>query len=73
MADEHQIPTTVDLRGLTQLSAAAQSAMGQVVAATLRVRAETKALKDAYVPLARLPWPGVTLLLLLLRSMKQRS
>ena len=51
LADEHQIRTTVDLRGLTQLSAAAQSAMGQVVAATLRVRAETKALKDVYAPL----------------------
>jgi hypothetical protein len=50
MADELQIRTTVDLSGLTQLSAA-QSAMGQVVAGTLRVQAETKALKDAYAQL----------------------
>jgi hypothetical protein len=42
------ITTKVDLSGANQLASGVESAMGRVVAAQLRVKAETAALKDAY-------------------------
>jgi hypothetical protein len=45
------ITTKVDLSGVNQLATGTESAMARVVAAQLRVKAETAALKDAYATL----------------------
>jgi trimeric autotransporter adhesin len=51
------ITTKVDLSGVNQLATGTESAMARVVAAQLRVKAETVALKDAYAQLG----PAATL------------